>query len=160
MIIYVLGSAFRGSRTVGEGSSGLEIDAGEKPLLYSLLSNPCGEFAAVYGPTFMMNVWWVKRSDEHLGSKKWIPSHAGRVWPTPERMCCSKAPGTLSPHWPSSLPYEHEPPRREKYLWGTPRATASQISGRSLELFPPQFTHLWDEGLSNTPWPPSDCLLW
>lgn len=41
---------------MGEGSSGLELDVGERPLLDAGLSDPCGEFAAVNGPTFTMNV--------------------------------------------------------------------------------------------------------
>ena len=58
VIIYVLGAAFQGSRTLGERSLLWPRNQcrREKPLLYTLLSNPCGGFAAVYGPAFMMKV--------------------------------------------------------------------------------------------------------
>lgn len=37
-------------------SPGLEIDAGEKPLLHTTLPNRNREFVAAYGSAFVMNV--------------------------------------------------------------------------------------------------------
>ena len=57
-IIYVSGAAFQGSRTAGGGSLLWPRNQRrrEKPLLFTLLSNPRGGFTAVYGPAFMMKV--------------------------------------------------------------------------------------------------------